>query len=727
MLEISDIYSIMSLQDLAAAPRFRGAVERFSGEVLSGWCIDAENPLRPVQLQIYFDDVLVGTTVTSTFRGDVANQVRLPIAVGFAFDFSAVASQQLALLVTRLGEASLQEAPTFAAISVRPVGFDRILPFVPDFEPPADWLDRLAATVDRQFREVSGNARIQERQNLSARFPVKAPKSTEDVRLVAFYLPQFHPIPENDEWWGEGFTEWTNVSTASAWFEGHEQPKIPADLGFYDLRVADVHRRQVELAKEYGISAFCYYYYWFSGTNLLTMPLDRHLKEDLDLDFCICWANENWSRRWDGSEHDLLMKQQHSFSDDVDVIDRLMPYFKSDRYIKIDGAPLLVVYRLSLLADPARTIAIWKEKAKAAGLPGLHVSMAETFGLRDPQNYGADSGCQFPPHNVVAKSLNDEVVTEGSPFKGIVYDYEDLVRTEIRRNSRDYMLFRTAMPGWDNTPRKSNHGNVFHRATPELFATWLATLCAKARRDLPEGSRYVFINAWNEWAEGAYLEPDRRRGRSNLEAVRSALQSHYAVLGEIQAGAADGLANLPGADRAVRLLQTLSRCNALLHDMAVSSSWPPTRLAAMVALPESLAHFVIPDPEGRCRLEMMNGSLLHHHVVLIGRDARIQISGWLYFVKQNLDENTGAYFGLNRIDGGHPDLFAANIYERESRPDVNIFFKLTEDDQLLGFRSMVDLAGVPPGRYRPMALVGSSKKANTMYCATDDKLEIVIG
>jgi lipopolysaccharide biosynthesis protein len=343
------------------------------------------------------------------------------------------------------------------------------------------------------------------------------------VRIVAYYLPQFHPFPENDEWWGSGFTEWTNVATAASIFEGHDQPRIPSDLGFYDLRLDEVHEKQIDLAKSYGLSGFCYYYYWFSGTSLMTLPIDRHLNKGYDFDFCLCWANETWSRRWDGSEDDILIKQNHSFDSDSKFIHACLQYFRSDRYIKINGAPLLQVYRISLLERPRETIAHWRDVVRAAGFPDLHVCMVESFGLADPDEFGCDSSCQFPPHGVIAGEMNTVVDGLASGYTGSIYNYSEVVRNEIARPDVSHVRFRTAMPSWDNTARKGLAGNVFAGATCELFETWLCHLVADAGTRLPDGQRFVFVNAWNEWAEGAHLEPDQKKGHGNLRAVRNSL------------------------------------------------------------------------------------------------------------------------------------------------------------------------------------------------------------
>ena len=228
----------------------------------------------------------------------------------------------------------------------------------------------------------------------------------DDIRAIAFYLPQFHPIPENDRWWGKGFTEWTNVTKARPNFEGHYQPHLPADLGFYDLRLPEVREQQAELAGEYGVHGFCYYHYWFGGRRLLERPFNEALSSGRpDFPFCLCWANENWTRRWDGGNDEILMSQRHSDEDDRNLIRSLFPAFEDRRYIRINGKPLLIVYRAGILPNAERTTVIWREEMKNAGLGEIHLCMAQTWGIFDPGPYGFDSAVEFPPHGMTVRKL----------------------------------------------------------------------------------------------------------------------------------------------------------------------------------------------------------------------------------------------------------------------------------------------------------------------------------
>jgi hypothetical protein len=345
----------------------------------------------------------------------------------------------------------------------------------------------------------------------------------EDVKIVAFYLPQFHPIPENDRWWGKGFTEWSRVTRARPQFAGHYQPHLPERLGFYDLRLPETRVRQADLARRHGIHAFCYYYYWFGTRTLLERPLAEMLASgEPDLPFCLCWANENWTRRWDGSERQLLIEQRYGPELDAGLIEDLMPFFRDRRYLRVRGAPVLVVYRPTAIPEPLATTARWRRAARQRGLPDLHLVAAMTFGLEDPRPLGFDAAVEFPPHgeNLPANACAVDGIKHG--FSGQIVDYRAVVGRRLALPSPPFRLYRTAMAGWDNTARLGRRATVFHGASPAAYEEWLRALVTAARLGHSE-HRLVFVNAWNEWAEGAHLEPDHRFGTGYLEATRRAL------------------------------------------------------------------------------------------------------------------------------------------------------------------------------------------------------------
>jgi lipopolysaccharide biosynthesis protein len=349
------------------------------------------------------------------------------------------------------------------------------------------------------------------------------------VRLIAFYLPQFHPIPENDEWWGEGFTEWSNVAAARPLFEGHYQPHIPADLSFYDLRIPDVRAAQAELARTYGISAFCYYHYWFSGKRLLEQPFDEVLTTgEPDFPFCLCWANEPWSRRWHGRNEDVLQPQAYSHADDREHVRWLLPALADDRAVTIDGKPVFVVYQARDLPDPARTVEVWRDEIDRAGLPGIYLLTVETGWDEgwDATQVGFDAKVMFRPQFTTLGRLPHRRIDEKPDLK--VYDYAAAARAFAEPDDVPYLHFETVCPRWDNTPRAGERGIVLHEATPELYQQWLEVVLGRTRQRSAD-ERVVFVNAWNEWGEGCHLEPDVAFGRGYLEATQRALRAASAA------------------------------------------------------------------------------------------------------------------------------------------------------------------------------------------------------
>jgi lipopolysaccharide biosynthesis protein len=348
------------------------------------------------------------------------------------------------------------------------------------------------------------------------------------VRLIAYYLPQFHAIPENDSWWGVGFTEWTNVSKTLPKYVGHQQPKLPADLGFYDLSHVDVIKRQVSLARRAGITGFCIHNYWFSGRKLLNTPLELFLADPtIDMPFCLNWANESWSRRWDGSENELLVEQVYDPQDHAGYVRSILPALRDPRYIKVNGRPLIMVYRPSQIPDPKAMFASWRSFLKAEGIGDPYLVMAQVFDDNDPRPYGLDAAAAFPPHNSSWLAKNDRAHLEllDNRFKGHVRSYEEVASDVLEKPDAEYRQFPGVMPGWDNEARKPGRGTSFYGATPSRYAAWLYAAAQKALRIEDPQERLVFINAWNEWAEGAILEPDRHNGFGFLVKTRAVVDA----------------------------------------------------------------------------------------------------------------------------------------------------------------------------------------------------------
>jgi len=352
------------------------------------------------------------------------------------------------------------------------------------------------------------------------------------TKLIAFYLPQFHAFPLNDEWYGKGFTEWTNVTKAIPHYTGHYQPQLPIDMGYYDLNDINVMRRQVELAKLYGIHGFCFHYYWFSGTRLMDMPLFKWLEDvEIDFPFCLNWANENWSKLWDGGNQEVRYKQDLQHGDDEKFFEDILPFFNDRRYIKVKGKPVLIIYRPHLF-DKKRCRAFvdrQRELAKAHGFEGLFIISVNSHGFQDdPNSWGLDAMLEFPPHGMLEQGLQSKQMNMyvNKNFIGRVWDGGEFIKNKKYLYDVNYKLFKGVCPSWDNTPRKAyTNGSVIDSISPDLYKDWLADCIEFTRKYHASEEQFVFINAWNEWAEGAHLEPDARYGYAYLQATKDALLS----------------------------------------------------------------------------------------------------------------------------------------------------------------------------------------------------------
>jgi hypothetical protein len=348
------------------------------------------------------------------------------------------------------------------------------------------------------------------------------------ARAIALYLPQFHPIPENDEWWGKGFTEWTNTAKAKPMFRGHYQPHVPADLGFYDLRVPETREAQAALARRYGIEGFCYYHYWFAGRRILERPFNEVLHSGKpDFPFCLCWANETWSGIWHGASNHILIQQSYpGRADDEAHFRTLLPAFTDPRYICVDGKPVFLIYRPNEL--PAATLALWRAMAADAGLAGLHIAGISYSCDWNPAAHGFDAGVlqsavinrQWVSRRRPLKWARDKLeIWRGRPT---VRSYESFAERQLLTAIANNAWYPCLIHAWDNTPRSGRNGVVLDGATPELFRRVLDNAIEALEYRRPE-RRLVFLKSWNEWAEGNHLEPDLRFGTGFLQAVAEAL------------------------------------------------------------------------------------------------------------------------------------------------------------------------------------------------------------
>lgn len=348
------------------------------------------------------------------------------------------------------------------------------------------------------------------------------------ARVIAFYLPQYHPIPENDAWWGKGFTEWTNAAKAKPLFRDHYQPHIPADLGFYDLRVAETRAAQAAMAREYGVEAFCYYHYWFGGKRLLERPFEEMLESGQpDFPFCLCWANATWTGIWHGDPKRILIEQTYPGERDYAAhFEVLLRAFRDKRYLTVDGKPLFIVYKPRDVPDIATVAQRFRQFAKGAGLPGIYLVGVAHRDNWDPKAHGFDAVVQqnLPGLNshVPWRHPLLKLKAKLGGHRLTIYDYKDLIDTFVPDKTRQLECLPCLIPGWDNTPRSGMNGLIMRGATPALFRRSVRQAMDNVAEKPPE-HRLVFLKSWNEWAEGNHMEPDLRDGHAYLEALHDGI------------------------------------------------------------------------------------------------------------------------------------------------------------------------------------------------------------
>ena len=352
----------------------------------------------------------------------------------------------------------------------------------------------------------------------------------DDIKVLSYYLPQFHPIPENDEWHGKGFTEWTKVRGANPLFEGHYKQHIPhKDIGYYLLDSADTLRKQSEMMKSAGVHGQIFYHYWFSGKLILEEPVKMLLDTpDIDMPFCFCWANENWTRRWDGDDADVLLGQIYSREDAKAFIEYLIPFFKDSRYIRIDNRPVLYIYRPTSIPDIKEYLEIWESVCTEASIPKPYVVSVLTRGATDPNEFHMDAGTERILHDWTENAVADigDTLYNYEELNAHILPYDEVASFyENQSETKPFTYFRSLIATWDNTARYGKDAYLVHGFTPQRFQEWLESTIEYSRRTLAEDRRYIVINAWNEWAEGAHLEPDEYFGYSYLNSIGRALSN----------------------------------------------------------------------------------------------------------------------------------------------------------------------------------------------------------
>lgn len=347
----------------------------------------------------------------------------------------------------------------------------------------------------------------------------------DDVTLIAYYLTQYSPDAHNDVWWGKGTTEWNNVSKAVPQYAGHIQPKLPGELGFYDLRIRENMARQIELAKNYGVDCFSFYYYWFAGERILESPLNMFLNDKtLDIPFMFCWANENWTKRFSGTDEGILIGMDNTEENYKDFIHEVIPFFKDPRYFKINGKVALQIYRPNFIPNVKSVISYWRNEVRSACGCDLYLIACQS---RDVSynwcgdGFDAENEWMQGSIKLQCKDITQKMKAIRKDFKGEIIDYKDMVinKKYYVAQNRAKKVFPAVMPSWDNTARRNNKGTIWHGSTPALYKQWLGNIIEEVKESKTIDAPIIFINAWNEWGEGTYLEPDRDFGYAYLQAT----------------------------------------------------------------------------------------------------------------------------------------------------------------------------------------------------------------
>jgi len=507
----------LEAEPAAEVQRIHGRVDALTRRTARGWAWIPEQPDRRVRVEAVVGDRVVGHAIANLERRDLAKWRTGDGAYGFEMFF--------------YGSLLTDEEPRFRVSA----DTEEWLPSEVKL-PPLN--ERRAPSGDGAWAVLSEHARFTEPGPAFEEFDWEAsrPRRVDgpDPLVMAFYLPQFHAIPENNRSWGQGFTEWRQLARAAPRFPGHYQPRIPRDLGFYDLLDEDVIRRQCDMARTAGIGAFAFYYYWFNKKRVLERPVEIFRKSDIEMPFLLIWANENWTRTWDGSEHDVLLEQDYKPEHEDALLADLASQMLDPRYVRLEGRPLFVIYNPDPIPYTPRTIARWRETWKTRfGLEPL-IFMAQTFHREDPRTYGLDGALEFPPHKLANHAPRRDILDAfAGDFSGQVMAYDHFVEASLKEPDAAFPLIKTALPGWDNDARRPNRGLLLEHSTPRKYQDWLQALVQNAIERPAHGVPLVAINAWNEWAEGAYLEPDVYYGSAYLNAtgraVRAAIEAKNAA------------------------------------------------------------------------------------------------------------------------------------------------------------------------------------------------------
>jgi glycosyltransferase involved in cell wall biosynthesis len=494
----------------ASLPGIDGHIDNLTRWDASGWAWLPVAPELALMLEAVLGGRVIGRTIANQFRSDLAEHGKGTGLYGFKIVFEEPVTGN--------------EVPEIRGLvpSENVLPGSKTLPRLTSAEKFARPRGSLTALLNEHAQFTSSGPEFEDFDPAILSSGQIAQSACRPL-LLAFYLPQFHAIPENDHFWGKGFTEWRQLPRGIARFPGHYQPRIPRDLGFYNLTHLDDMRAQVKLAKAAAINAFAFYYYWFNRQRVLEKPLELLLASDLEMPFLIIWANENWTRTWDGSESEVLLGQDYKPEDEEALIEDLARHFVDPRYVRINNRPLFIIYNPKNIPDAVVTIARWRSKLSQNFSVDPLIFMAQTFGENDPGSYGIDGAMEFPPHKLSNKLPGRQTPDAYSQeFAGRVIAYDDFVSASLDDHDPDFHLIKTIVPSWDNDARRPNRGLTLEGLSPRKYEAWLKELISRAIENPIFETPIVAINAWNEWAESAYLEPDVYYGSAFLNATARA-------------------------------------------------------------------------------------------------------------------------------------------------------------------------------------------------------------
>ena len=649
-----------SLDELGVA----GKIENIDDEGIHGWFALNEYFGRSIQVRLSAGSTTLSRALSTINRFDVMDEIGATQAFNFRIPIDNIMNSAHLL--------------SNESIYIELNNYEMVL------EVEAEFINQLKILIKstNEFKSIAtrGNAEIKFNsiKKINQEKNISSPPST---KAIAFYLPQYHPIAENNQWWGEGFTEWKKVVSAKCAFQGHYQPQIPGALGFYDASEYKTLMAQAQLAEKYNLYGFCFYYYWFNGRRVLSKPLDNYITNKINFPFMICWANENWTRRWDGQENEILLKQENSLENDLSLIDDVIPILQCSNYIiNPDGGKWLLVYKPSLIENSELLFNAWRKRASEFGMK-LHISCIDNFSTENYYSYGVDSSIQFPPISNNLNRINDYFDLKNGYENVNIFDYDEISEkfTDEYLISSGINIYPGVIPGWDNSPRRGPLANIVHGNTPRKFNQWIRNVCKFQNEKKIDSERFLFINAWNEWAEGAHLEPDEKNEEQYLQALSDGLLEADLCEQTFQ----------PTMQTEV-LIKKLQESGALNYSSSFlsiskfSNSEPSSISLAKKHIANGRNNFLF-------IIDSINGRPLQKEVMRIDKRYGLYITGW-WATTTPYDHKHQTFIHLSNNDASYWGHSSKN----QDRPDVKEKYPNLHSN---GFIMNFTIEEVPAGKY----------------------------